>query len=437
MRKTLRSTARQNLALASILCLAAPVAVADEYGDARADLVAAYQASEFDAMQAAAERALAARPGYPGALFNLAPAQSLNDSAYASMATLDRLARLGIDFGVRSMDEFEAVRMTPGWGDYWARMEALRKPVGTASVAYRYDVGDFVPEGIAIDRDGTLFLGSIRTGDIVRIEPAGSGAAATLVSAADAGHWSVYGMRLVGETLWYLSSAVDQFEGLDDADAGKNALFALDLATGEATRQAVLPATDGRQVLGDLVFDDDGVLYLADQTDGVVYRYDPASPGFVPVTERGALKSPQGIVVAGESLLYVADYIGGLYRVDVESGAATRFAAPDDTSLYGIDGLYAYGDSLIAIQNGIRPDRVVQLDLSDDGRSIVDSRILAMNLEHFDEPNLGQVVGDQFYFIANSHWNRFDQDGNLPDGLEGPVVLRVDLDNRQSVAEHD
>ena len=55
------------------------------------------------------------------------------------------------------------------------------------------------------------------------------------------------------------------------------------------------------------------------------------------------------------------------------------------------------------------------------------SRIVAMNLPGFDEPNLGQVVGDDFYFIANSHWNRFDADGNLPPDLDGPVVLRIDV----------
>ena len=51
-----------------------------------------------------------------------------------------------------------------------------------------------------------------------------------------------------------------------------------------------------------------------------------------------------------------------------------------------------------------------------------------MNLPEFDEPNLCQVVGDDFYFIANSHWNRFDRDNNLPQGLSGPIILKVTLD---------
>jgi hypothetical protein len=52
---------------------------------------------------------------------------------------------------------------------------------------------------------------------------------------------------------------------------------------------------------------------------------------------------------------------------------------------------------------------------------------LAMNLPQFDEPTLGTVVDDNFYFVANSHWNRFDAENNLPEDLSGPIVLRVQL----------
>ena len=60
-----------------MLCIYS-TAHADDYGDARAELVAAYQAEDFSAMQLAAHKAVAARPGYPGALFNLALAYTLN-----------------------------------------------------------------------------------------------------------------------------------------------------------------------------------------------------------------------------------------------------------------------------------------------------------------------------------------------------------------------
>ena len=119
--------------------------------------------------------------------------------------------------------------------------------------------------------------------------------------------------------------------------------------------------------------------------------------------------------------LYVSDYVGGLFRIALADNTVERVVADESTSLFGIDGLYRYGNKLIAIQNGIRPHRVIEFALSEDGLEVTDSRVLARNLPDFDEPTLGTIVGDEFFFVANSHWNRFDRDGNLPDSLAGPV----------------
>lgn len=84
----------------------------------------------------------------------------------------------------------------------------MHEPVGDASVAYSHNVADFVPEGIAIDADGTLYLGSIRHGSIVRI----GDDVEVISSAATAGHWSVFGMRFGPDGgLWFVSAAVPEF----------------------------------------------------------------------------------------------------------------------------------------------------------------------------------------------------------------------------------
>jgi hypothetical protein len=57
--------------------------------------------------------------------------------------------------------------------------------------------------------------------------------------------------------------------------------------------------------------------------------------------------------------------------------------------------------------------------------------VLAANLPEFDEPTLGVVHDGGFYFVANSHWNRFDRENNLPDGLEGPIVLKLSFGEQQ------
>lgn len=408
--------------IASVLFLCS-AADADEYRDARTELIAAYQGADYPAMLLAAKKALSARPGYPGALFNLALSQTLNGDPAASLRTLEDLLTIGVDFGVADLDEFAAVRELGGWSDYQAKVESLYEPVGSADVVATHSDANFVPEGIAIDDDGQFILGSIRTGRLVRL----GAAAKTLTERAS--HWSVFGMRFNPDgSLWFASAAVPQLAEVGD-DEGQTGLFRIDVATGATIKAAILPQYEPAQVLGDLVIADDNTLYATDSLTGAIYRYYIDSNEFEILVKRGAFGSPQGLVLDNKGdYLYVADYTGGLYRVSVQDGSRVRLVVAPGITDYGIDGLYRYGDELIVIQNGVRPNRVAALQLSENGLAITSGRVLAANLEQFDEPTLGVIWGDEFYFVANSHWNRFDGENNLPDGLAGPIILKVKLD---------
>ena len=410
----------ESVALLAALLLSASVS-ADDYASARADLVGAYQEQDFGAMVDAAKRALQARPAYPGALFNLALAQALAGDADASLATLQQLADRGVDFGVDAMDEFKALHELPGWADYRDDLAVLREPVGDAEVVLELDEDRFVPEGIAIDTDGSILLGSIHTGRLVRVQD-------RVQELSDGrGHWSVFGMRVHPDgSVWFASAAVPQLAGVGEA-IGRTGLFRFDLRERKLTKEARLPGTDRQQVLGDLVIAGD-VIYTTDSLGGAVYRYDIDSGTFTAVVDAGVLGSPQGLALdASGNYLYVADYIGGLYRVSLDDCSRERLAVPEAVTDFGIDGLYRHGAELIAIQNGVRPHRVVAFRLDNDGTTVTGSRVLAANLPQFDEPTLGVVHGNDFYFVANSHWNRFAPDNSLPDGLTGPIVLRVPL----------
>lgn len=389
-------------------------------------MVAAYQAEDFAAMREAALRVLDIRPGYPGGLFNFAFAQILAGDLDGSLATMNELADMEVDVGADRVAEFADLRLHPRWPDYADRLVALRKPAGEAEVAFRVHGQHFVPEGIAFDADGRLLLGSIRFGRILRV----GDEVEVLDDARTSDHWSVFGIRTDNAGgLWFASSAVPQFILADDDNANHAGLFRLNLESRKIDQRAELPFADTPQVLGDLVLADDDTIYTTDSLTGVLYRYSIADREYSTVVDRGTFASPQGLVLdkSGEHL-FVADWVGGLYRVRLADGTVERVVSEDTVSTYGIDGLYCYGDELIAIQNGIRPHRVVALALSKDGLAITGHRTLARNLPEFDEPTLGAIVGDEFYFVANSHWNRFDKNNRLPDGLSGPIILRVSLE---------
>jgi hypothetical protein len=408
--------------IASALIFFAP-AYADDYRDARAELIAAYQAENYPKMLLAARKAAAARPGYPGGLFNLALSQTLNSDHHGSLQTLEILVEKGVDFGASELADFAAVRELDGWGAYSSKLKNLSRSVGAAEVAGTYPVSKFVPEGIAIDNDGELLIGSIHTGQLVKLSLTPEVLLERGVS------WSVFGMRFHADgSLWFASAAVPELAGVAD-DSGQTGLFRLDVSSGAITRAAILPQYEPQQLLGDLVIADDNILYASDSLSGAIYRYYIDANEFETVVERGKLRSPQGLVLNETgSYLFVADYIGGLYRVALQDGSFVRVDVPDSITDYGIDGLYRYDDELVVIQNGIRPHQIAALQLSDNGLAVVGRRLLAANLEQFDDPTLGVIHDDDFYFVANSHWNRFDREHKLPDDLSGPIILKLRLD---------
>jgi hypothetical protein len=142
----------------------------------------------------------------------------------------------------------------------------------------------------------------------------------------------------------------------------------------------------------------------------------------------------------------LADYESGLYALATDLGepprasiARTRrkpapepepLSSAEPAALHGIDGLYAYRDSLIAIQNGTRPQRILRLKLDAEKRRIEHVEVLASNLPEWDEPTLGVIVDDAFYFVANSHWSKFDENGKLPPAgeLTPPRIMRIALE---------
>jgi sugar lactone lactonase YvrE len=418
----------QSICILSAMAVAGHPALADDYAEARANLVAAYQAKDHAAMVAAAEEALAARPGYPGALFNLALANSLHGDPQAALGNLTVLLNNGIDFGVADMAEFAELRELPGWESYLQRVAALHEPVGSALVAAQLDEDRFVPEGIAIDAHGAIWLGSIHRGLVLRDGE---------VVSDRQGHWSVFGMRFHADgSLWFASAAVAQLADVED-DLGKTGLFRLDPETGKVTRAALLPQFEERQVLGDLIIAGD-TIYTSDSLTGAVYRYDIGRDDYSAIVERGALVSPQGLVLdATGKFLFVADYVGGLYRVSLGDGELERMMVVPLGTDFGIDGLYRHGDDLVAIQNGNRPHRVATFRLLNGGEGAIHDRVVAANLPQFDEPTLGVVQGDDFYFVANSHWNRFDPDNALPEGLSGPTILVVSLIEREAISSEN
>jgi hypothetical protein len=126
--------------------------------------------------------------------------------------------------------------------------------------------------------------------------------------------------------------------------------------------------------------------------------------------------------------LFVADYAQGVARVDLRSTTVLFLETPEDLLVTGIDGLVLAGESLVGIQNGLRPNRVLRLRLDEERSRVVEGVILERAHPQFDEPTLGVLVDGALYYVANSQYRHFGRDGT-PDleSLRDPVILRLPL----------
>ena len=390
----------------------------------------AHEAKDYARMETELREALKLRPAHPTATYKLAAALALRGDHEGALDTLEQLADMGLYFDPGADNDFASLKGQRGFKSVRRDLNSNRESRGSPRRAFRLKSPTFIPEGIAYDPDTSYFyVGSVHERRIQRIRRDDS--EDDFVKPGEGGLWSALGMAVDPEhgLLWVATSALPETRGVTPAELGRTALLAYDLESGKPKHRFELEGT-GPRSLGDVTVLDDGTVYATDSRGGMLYSLDPKAGKFVPMTAPGALSSPQGMALARhERGLYVADYTQGLYYFDLKKKELSRVEASRDISLYGIDGLVRYEDTLIAIQNGIRPHRVVRLRVDNRGKKVSRLTVLAASLEEFDEPTLGVVVNRELYFVANSQWGRFDAQHKLPpnDQLRRPLVLRLDL----------
>jgi len=392
---------------------------------------AAYQAKDHEAylqhMLAAAEL----RPDSLTVRYNLAGAQALAGHSAQALALLGRLADMSVSFDPAADEDFASIRDSEGFKDVLARFEKLEAPIGKSAVAFELPQKDLITEGVAYDAaTGTFYVGSIHQRKIVSRGKDGS---LKDFATAEDGLWSVFGMKVDAKrrALWVCTAVTPQMVGFKKEDEGLSSVLRFDLASGELLERYDLPNRPRGHWLGDLVLDSKGNVLVTDsQQPGAVYAISEKEDELKPWIEPGPFRSPQGIDLSADGKhVFIADYAIGILKFDVETRQSARLAAPANVVTTGIDGLYFHRGSLIAIQNGIRPHRVVRYRLSAGQDRIESAEILEMNSPSFDEPTLGVLVGDELYYVANSQWGRFDKDGTIfpLDKLQEPVILKAPL----------
>jgi hypothetical protein len=92
--------------------------------------------------------------------------------------------------------------------------------------------------------------------------------------------------------------------------------------------------------------------------------------------------------------------------MDLKTRAVRWLQPANDIIVTGIDGFYRYGNSFLAIQNGVKPERLVLFSAD-----LKKQQVLEANTPGLGEPSHGIFLGDTFYFLANTGWDAYDDNG--------------------------
>jgi hypothetical protein len=275
---------------------------------------------------------------------------------------------------------------------------------------------DLVAEDLAIDpRDGTRYVSSVHTGAVLKLDRAGHWSVA--FSATDLAAWGAYALALDAprDRLWIGGVAGAISPPYPSSDAGRSAVLRLDLQGHAPPRRYELH--DGQpHAFGDMALGEHGEVYVSDGVGGGVYRIGADDEAKLEeLRAPGLMRSPQTpVVLPGGKRLLVPDYTRGIAVLDLrKSGGISWLAHPPELALYGIDGMYLHGRTLIAIQNGTNPERLVLLHLDAALTRVTSWTVALSGAPGLGDPTHGAVRGDQFEFISNSGWDRVADDGSI------------------------
>ncbi len=197
---------------------------------------------------------------------------------------------------------------------------------------------------------------------------------------------------------------------------GNAALLAFDITSGALRSRYNAPSYAAHRSFSDLTFAPDGTAYVSDAVEGSIFRLPPGADALEQVAEAQRFKSPQGMVVSADGrTLLVADYVAGLQRLDIATGALDQVAVPASITTLGIDGLVQLPDgSFAATQNSLAPNRVVHFRLSKDWSRLVSFSVVARASPDVSDMALLTPDGNDILAIGVSQWSSFDENSPAP-----------------------
>ncbi len=378
-----------------------------------------------------AQQAHTLAPKHPAIMVNLAKAFAMNGKKIKSIELLDDISVIGVDYDVANDSGFLNIWKHSLLNDITARVKKSKEII-SSDVAYTLNEKDLIPEGITYDpRQQRLYLSSVYKRKIVFINS--DGTSGDLFSEAQDGLYSTLGMKVdaARNQLWVVGILNYTKARIGNKnEPTKAAVFQYNIETKKLIHQYSLNDTI-QHFFNDLVISG-GNVFISDTKQSAVYKIVPSKQTIGLWIQSNDIFRPNGIAVSQDQRYLFVAHWSGITRITIADTQHIQLPTKLNTTLSGIDGLYCYGNDLIAIQNNVGPQsRVMRFELNKEMNSVVRSTILESGNPLFNVPTTGVIINDEFYFIANSQLRSFNAEGMIftEDKLQPIIILKLPLDN--------
>ena len=354
------------------------------------------------------------RPSHPTYTYNLACAYALNGKVDDAVLTVKKCLLMNNAVSFETEADLVNIKKSEKYQSLIDLKANLGNSVANSVKETVLSEKDLHPEGLVyLEKSKQWLVASVRNSKIISFDKTTGKCTDWL---ADSGLYSVMALKTdkKEKILWVTSSVMPEMKNYTKALEGKSEILKIDIKTKKILKRFPL---EGNHVLGDLVVDKVGHVYVSDSGEAIIFKIANNKLDIWLDLKKEAYNL-QGLTLnESESQLYIADYLKGIMKIDMHKPEQHNWLKfPERNTVKGIDGLLWYKKSLVAIHNGVKPIRIMRYFL--DGKDeISGSEILDNNRAEFNEPALGTITGNKLYFFANAPWNAYDKNGVLNESI--------------------
>jgi hypothetical protein len=396
------------------------------YAQLQGELRRTRESGDTAAYLAASQTMYAFLNGSPHAILQLMSAETSAANPDEALNRFGEFVAMGqADEQVLNGKSFDPLRGLPRYQSIHADMAANAASKSAADEVFRLEGTARIPEDIDYDpQTKHFYISAVLGKQIIEVNMAGH----TKLFATAPDQWPMMALKIDSRRriLWATEVALDGFTAAAKKDWGRSAILQYDLPSGKLLHRIEGPP---QAALGDMALAANGDPIVSDGEHGGVYRVSRNSESVVRI-DAGDFVSPQTpVILADGKHILVPDYARGIGVLDLDTKRVDWIPMEGNHALSGIDGLYALGNTLIATQNGTSPERVVRFALNAPMTRVLSESIIERATASLGDPTHGVLVGDYFYYIANSGWDALDEHGVVKQGktMTAPSIMRARL----------